>query len=131
MTITPSKENQNSDAELFQCLVCSKTVPSYNAKLKKIWMVQHLTSTMHRNKPTLISCVRCKQEILCQSQNDLESHSCPLSNLLYQSIHSDNTSRTGRNEINNYSNLRGYADDIVNECEVIDNVPNSEIQNID
>ena len=82
---------------------------------------------MHRNKPTLVSCVRCKQEILCQSQNDILDHSCPLSKLLYQSIHPENGLGTRRHDVTSFSNSRGYADD----CEVIGDISNSDVQSID
>ena len=128
---TPVRETHNSEIEVFQCLECSRTHQSYNAKLKKSWMIQHLNSTMHRNKSTLICCLRCKQEILCNHQNAVSDHSCPLSNLLYQSIHPETSPRTGMNIASNHSNLNRYTENIVNECEVIGDVTNSGIQQID
>ena len=96
-------------------------------------MIQHLNSTMHRNKPTLISCFRCKEEILCQTQNDVLEHSCHLSNILYQSIHSENSPVRGKNDFRNPSNISRFESDaiIVNDCEVIGNDTSSDIQNID
>ena len=58
-------------------------------------MVDHLSSTIHRNnRPTIISCLTCLQNITCYSQKDVTNHICEMSLFSSDSI---TTSRPNNN----------------------------------
>ena len=135
----PHNLPQSSDIE-FQCVQCSRPLSSdlsllsnaaKNSKMKRSFMLQHLSSTLHRNKSTVIMCLNCNLHMTCYSQDELINHSCSLSSLLQKSITPSNSSR-GRTKNSTTTIQTNYPDcNDVEECEFIDDTIHPNVHEID
>ena len=91
-------------------------------------MIQHLTSTIHRNAsdPTTITCLSCNQRMICFGAEDFahQNHSCPRNwgNIIAPGITVTRTSNNPNKNSRRSSNNLGYND--ANECQLIDNTDN-------